>query len=241
MDTLSNVYSREGGSLLSSARLIPRTTSSQDKPGVSVENAPLTAEDNCEQEQQKQWFVLRVAYHHEQVAKDWLTEVGIDSYLPMHYAEKEVAGKKKRVQEPLIPNLLFVQTTEERLNLALASPANAYLSYYYNHFRTNADGTNPPLAVPDKQMDNFIRLTSIDSDHILFVDRSQCHFRNGDHVVVTDGDFRGIEGRIARVARQQRVVVELDGIGCITTAYIPTAFLRVKKEDSFSKLIGRSI
>lgn len=53
MDTLSNVYSREGGSLLSSARLIPRTTSSQDKPGVSVENAPLTAEDNCEQEQQK--------------------------------------------------------------------------------------------------------------------------------------------------------------------------------------------
>lgn len=123
MDTLSNVYSREGGNLLSSARLIPRTTSSQDKPGVSVENAPLTAEDNCEQEQQKQWFVLRVAYHHEQVAKDWLAEVGIDSYLPMHYAEKEVAGKKKRVQEPLIPNLLFVQTTEERLNLALASPA----------------------------------------------------------------------------------------------------------------------
>lgn len=229
MDTLSNVYSREGGSLLSSARLIPRTTSIQDKPGVSVENAPLTAEDNCEQEQQKQWFVLRVAYHHEQVAKDWLTEVGIDSYLPMHYAEKEVAGKKKRVQEPLIPNLLFVQTTEERLNLALASPANAYLSYYYNHFRTNADGTNPPLAVPDKQMDNFIRLTSIDSDHILFVDRSQCHFKNGDHVVVTDGDFRGIEGRIARVARQQRVVVELDGIGCITTAYIPKAFLRVKE------------
>ena len=80
-------------------------------------------------------------------------------------------------------------------------------------------------------MDNFIRLTSIiDSDHILFVDRSQCHFKNGDHVVVTDGDFRGIEGRIARVARQQRVVVELDGVGCITTAYIPKAFLKVKEE-----------
>ncbi|MFW5550092.1 MAG: KOW motif-containing protein, partial [Prevotella sp.] len=118
--------------------------------------------------------------------------------------------------------------TEERLNLALASPANAYLSYYYDHFRTDADGKNPPLIVPDKQMDNFIHLTSIDNDHILFVDRSQCHFKSGDHVVVTDGDFRGIEGRIARVSRQQRVVVELDGIGCITTAYIPKAFLRVK-------------
>lgn len=230
MDTLSNVYSREGGSLLSSARLIPRTTSSQDKPGVSVENAPLTAEDNCEQEQQKQWFVLRVAYHHEQVAKDWLTEVGIDSYLPMHYAEKEVAGKKKRVQEPLIPNLLFAQSTEEKLDVALSSPDNAYLSYYYNHFRTNDDGKNPPLAVPDKQMDNFINLTSIENDHILFVDHSQCHFKSGDHVIVTDGDFRGIEGCIARVARQQRVVVELDWIGCVTTAYIPKAFIRVREE-----------
>lgn len=115
------------------------------------------------------------------------------------------------------------------MNLALASPTNAYLSYYYDHFRTNADGKNPPLIVPDKQMDNFIRLTSIDNDHILFVDRSQCHFKSGDHVVVTDGDFRGIEGRIARVSCQQRVVVELDGIGYITTAYIPKAFLRVKE------------
>lgn len=235
MDTLSNVYSREGGSLLSSAWLTPRTFSCQSKTGVSVENTPQESDDIAQQGQSKQWFVLRVAYHHEQAAKDWLTEVGIASYLPMHYAEKEVAGKKKRVQEPLIPNLLFVQTTENKLDLALASPANAYLSYYYNHFRTNADGTNPPLAVPDKQMDNFIRLTSIDSDHILFVDRSLCHFKNGDHVIVTDGDFRGIEGRIARVARQQRVVVELDGIGCITTAYIPKAFLRVKEGGLLSE------
>ena len=39
MDTLSNVYSREGGNNLYSARLILRTTSSQDRTGVSVENA----------------------------------------------------------------------------------------------------------------------------------------------------------------------------------------------------------
>lgn len=230
MDTLSNVYSREGGNLPSCARLAPRTFSCQSKTGVSVKNAQQESDGIAQQGQSKQWFVLRVAYHHEQAAKDWLTEVGIASYLPMHYAEKGKDSKKRRVKEPLIPNLLFVQATQEKMNLALASPANAYLSYYYDHFRTNADGTNPPLVVPDKQMDNFIRLTSIDSDHILFVDRSQCHFKNGDHVVVTDGNFRGVEGRIARVARQQRVVVELDRIGYVTTAYIPKAFLRVKKE-----------
>ncbi len=228
MDTLSNVYSLEGDNLPSRARLIPRTFSCQNKTGVSVENVLQKTEDNALQEQSKQWFVLRVAYRHEQAAKDWLTTMEIETYLPMHNVEKGTDRKKKRVKEPLIPNLLFAQATKGEINLALASPANAYLSYYYDHFRTNADGKNPPLVVPDKQMDNFIRLTSIDSDHILFVDRSQCHFKNGDRVVVTDGDFRGIEGRIARVARQQRVVVELNGIGYITTAFIPKAFLRVK-------------
>lgn len=114
MDTLSNVYSREGGNLLSSARLIPCTISCQNKTGVSVENAQQNSEDTSQQKQMKQWFVLRVAYHHEQIAKDWLAKVGITSYLPMHYVVKEINGRKKRVQKPLVPNLLFAQAAKDR-------------------------------------------------------------------------------------------------------------------------------
>jgi hypothetical protein len=43
---------------------------------------------------------------------------------------------------------------------------------------------------------------------------------------VIEGLFKGVEGRVARVAGQQRVVISLSGIGLISTAYIPTAFLR---------------
>ena len=82
MDTLSNVYIREGGNLLSGARLTPRTFPSQFKNGVSVENAPQELGDTRQQEQIKQWFVLRVAYHHEQAAKDWLEELALTLTLP---------------------------------------------------------------------------------------------------------------------------------------------------------------
>ena len=61
MDTLSNVYSREGGNLPSCARLAPRTFPSQYKNVVSVENAPQELGDTRQQEQIKQWFILRVA------------------------------------------------------------------------------------------------------------------------------------------------------------------------------------
>lgn len=35
----------------------------------------------------------------------------------------------------------------------------------------------------------------------------------------------GVEGKVARVAGQQRIVVETDGL--LTTVYIPSAFLKI--------------
>ena len=46
-------------------------------------------------------------------------------------------------------------------------------------------------------------------------------------VKVIEGPFKGVEGRVARIAGQQRVVVSLSKIGLISTAYIPTAFLEI--------------
>ncbi len=46
-------------------------------------------------------------------------------------------------------------------------------------------------------------------------------FKQGDYVVVTEGDFKGIHGRVARIAGQQRVVVELFDGCLVATAYVP--------------------
>ncbi len=64
-----------------------------------------------------------------------------------------------------------------------------------------------------------------DHKHLLFVQPSQCHYKRGEMVKVVEGPFRGVEGRVARISGQQRVVVNLTQIGLISTAYIPTAFI----------------
>lgn len=46
--------------------------------------------------------------------------------------------------------------------------------------------------------------TSIDNEHIRLIHPDQCHYRNGDLVRIIEGDFKGIVGRVARVAGQQR-------------------------------------
>ena len=138
-------------------------------------------------------------------------------------------GKNKIALEPLIPNLLFVYTTEDKAEeYVKRTPALPFLTYYYNHFVQDEMGKNPPLTISCKEMENFIIATCNQSEHLKLVTESQCHFKGGETVKVIDGMFKGVEGRVARVSGQQRVVLSLSNVGLISTAYIPTAFLRVK-------------
>ena len=104
-----------------------------------------------------------------------------------------------------------------------------------NHLRFYRDKTkdicqfdekHPPVVVPYHQMLNFIKLTSVESDHIKLVELKYCHYKSGDMVRIVDGDFAGVVGRVARIAGQQRVVVELQDVCIIATAYIPSAFIK---------------
>ena len=99
----------------------------------------------------------------------------------------------------------------------------ALLSYYYDHTALceKSPTKNPPLVISDSAMNNFIRLTSIHNPHIIPVTSENIKCKLGDEVVITEGDFKGIRGKVARIAGQQRVVVELFDRYLVATAYIP--------------------
>ena len=80
-------------------------------------------------------------------------------------------------------------------------------------------------------MINFINATSTDSHHVRLVTPKQCHYKSGDVVRVIAGDFTGVVGKVARVAGQQRVVVEINGLCMLATAYIPSDFI-IKETDA---------
>ena len=220
MSTLSNVTTRRGESNPPSVRFAPDAfpEAKSSKTGVTVRYAP--APD-------KHWYVFRVSYGRVDKASDFLVDDGTYTYIAKKIVEKFVGGKRKRYLQTLIPNLLFAYTTEAKAEEYVNNtPAISYLSYYYNHFKQDDDQKNPPLTVSDKEMGRFVLATSNRNKHLLFVQPSQCHFKGGEEVRVIDGPFAGVEGSVARVAGQQRVIVSLSGIGLISTAYIPTAFLR---------------
>lgn len=217
MRTLSNVTSERGMNPQPHVGFTANVSLRNHNDGVSVRYVP---------DPNKKWFVLRASYHREKKAYDYLINIGIECFLPLHRTLKYIQGKRQFVVESYLPSLLFVYVSPEIIDHCIKNtPELHFLSYYYDHFTTNEDGKNPPLTVPYDQMMNFIKVASIDNRHIKLVKPENCHYKSGDMVRIIEGEFKGVEGRVARVAGQQRVVVEIEGICLISTAYIPNAFI----------------
>ena len=181
------------------------------------------------------WFVLRTRYGRELKAKRLLLEAGVDTYVAMKYAKKMKNGNVKRTKVPMIPNIVFVYCTRETLNTVVKkpSPPSEIVKLYLNKTAPpESNGLHPPVEVNPPIMSNFIKATLIDNKHTMMVNPNQCHFKGGDKVRVIDGEFKGVVGRVARVSGQQRVIIEIDNVGLLATAYIPSACLEIIKKQS---------
>ena len=219
--SLYNEQPTDTGSSCPSAGLTSCTPSIQEnKGGVSVENVPSG---------NKQWFVLRVTYGRIIKAQTFVEAKGLECYVPLRYKEVRKQGKKRIITEPLLPSFLFVHASAEQVDYLLqdknikAFENRTLLRYYYDHTShcENAPTKNPPLIIADTAMDNFIRLTSIHNPHIIPVTSDNIKYKLGDEVVITEGEFKDIHGRVTRIAGQQRVLVELFDGYLVATAYVP--------------------
>lgn len=177
-----------------------------------------------------EWFVLRVTYNRTQKAHSIMSTSDVQSYMPMHYVIKKEIGKKKRMLQPLLPNLFFVYATREAVNSIIKKKGDetSILKFYLDKTKPlEENGKHPPLTIPFSAMTNFIKATSTNSEHVRIVSPEQCHYKNGDIVKIIDGEFKDVTGKVARIAGQQRVVVEIAGLCLVATAYIPTDFIKV--------------
>jgi len=190
----------------------PEAKSSQS--GVSVKYVPSP---------DKSWYVFRILYGQARQVADLLIEDQVYAYLAMIWKDIRRDGKRHRVLVPFM-NLLFAYVTPEQADRYVKEgPLSKYITYYYNHFETDDFGKNPPLTVAHRDMEPLVLATALRDVHVMEVDVTKCRFTSGDTVCVTYGPFEGVTGRVARINRQQRVVVYIKGLQAgICTAYIPS-------------------
>lgn len=234
MDSLPNEDTRRGGISPShigfTSNVFPKADSSQN--GVSPDSVLIHCPTASSESKSKEavWFLMRAAYGQEWKAKERLEADSIEVFLPIEQKVYVTNGKRKYKKKSLIPNFLFVHSTEEKMKNYIGKPGLEYFHHYYVHstdtsgYTANKDGLKP-LVIPDQQMRDFRRWHEIDDDNKLFVPEGEFPLKNGEKVEVIGGKFKGLCGYVCRMKRQSRIGIHINGFGTIFTAYIPKAFL----------------
>lgn len=230
MDTLPNVNTRRGGENPSSAGLTScALPEAQGAPGAAICSEGESS--TCVSKERPQWFVLRATYGRWKMAVDLLEDNDIETYVPMHDITKLINGKRRTFHEPLLPGIVFARLSRTMAEQFVKDPApsSKWLKYYTDKTKPleNATGLNPPIVIPDNEMLNFIKATSVPSEHSGMVSKERVHYKSGEFVRVIKGDFKGVIGRVARASGQQRVAIDIDGLGTFVTAYIPNDFIEI--------------
>ena len=61
------------------------------------------------QSSEPQWFAAYTRNNFARRIKSRLVEAGVECYLPMRMQERIYNGRKRRIEVPLIPNVVFIR------------------------------------------------------------------------------------------------------------------------------------
>lgn len=173
----------------------------------------------------KIWFPMRVTYQREMKVKAELDRLGIESFVPMTYKVVDAdTDNPCRKLVPAIRNLIFVRSTQERISHLKSS--NEVLEPLRYMIDNTAEEAHTIMTIPDRQMQNFMRVASKSDDSVMFLDDESVVGKEGKRVEIIGGAFEGVTGVIRRVKRCKRVVVEIEGVASVAIAFVPAVMLK---------------
>ena len=174
------------------------------------------------------WYPMRVTYGREEKIKDALDALEVRNFLPMQRLRGWVDedGVPHQNIVPAIRNLIFVNASQQRITeLKMYNKDCQPLRYMTNPFPH--DDNDYLLTVPDRQMENFIRVATVQDDRLLYLDPNADFLRKpGQKVRITDGEFKDAEGVIKRIKNNKRVVVEIQGVAALAITFVPSIWLQ---------------
>ena len=196
------------------------------------------------------WYALRVSYSRELKVRDRLNESGIRTFVPMMWRRCPVkpgmtTGKPttsslpaptgqsteslKRMRKnpsrrlvPAVGNLCFAYSTRAELEDFIRGYGDTSPVHFYWD-RT----ANKPLTVPEKAMNDFIAVSSTLDEDLIYITEITSKLREGQTVKVKEGPFKGVEGKVVRIRKSRRILVELPGMLAVATTYIQPEYLEI--------------
>lgn len=163
-------------------------------------------------QQQAYWFVAKTRHGAELGVRDYLTQLGVDSFVPTR--TRRASRGKRMVEEPLLTSFVFLHARKlEVLDLFRNFGVKASL--------VNDCATHQFMFVSDKCMEDFRRVLEASIEEGGLVDKP---LAVGEKVRVIQGVLKGVEGNVLEL--QGRIYVVVGLLNCLfARARVPRAWL----------------
>lgn len=199
-----------------------------------------------------QWYAVKVFFNKVFDMESALTAQGYATYLAVdhvllkgeahtqarrHIASLKADGKTdtRYIEEgpaifqriPMVSSLLFVRAGEKEitaLDESFKDATGGTKGFIYK--KRDSEGRFVCEVIPDCQMEAFRLITSHGSEGLEFFSADDIsRFATGCKVRVTDGPFKGAVGYVKRIKRNRRLLVAIEGIVAVVSAYIDPRLL----------------
>lgn len=142
------------------------------------------------------WYAIHTRSRHEKQVDLFLSERGIETFLPLIHTLSRRRDRKKYVDIPLFPGYMFVCTDKERL-----------FDVKFTRGVTRIIGTDidAPTPIPDKQILDIkaIMETEVQLDPFPYL-------KKGRMVRVKAGPLKGLEGILIERKGHYKLVIRID-------------------------------
>lgn len=147
----------------------------------------------------KKWLAVYTLPRLEQTVRTKIEKMGVESFLPTKMVTKQWSDRKKKVEEPLFPNYVFVKTSlQERFELFNVKGLVRFIT-----------SEGQPVEIPENDIEDIKNLVLTDNTSI------SCHSyagNIGDKVLIEHGQFAGITGIVTKLNGKDRLVIKIKAL-----------------------------
>jgi transcription antitermination factor NusG len=164
----------------------------------------------------KKWHALYVSSRAEKKVVARLTDLGIESYLPLKTEKKQWSDRKKTVISPLINGYVFVKINpRQRDQVFQANGVVQYVKY------------NGKDAIIREAEINILR--SIEEKGYYAEAKPLEKLSPGDRTIIQHGPFKGITGIVEHAKGKDLYTLSLESIGYSVKVNLPAEILKSVK------------
>ena len=166
-----------------------------------------------EKEKNLNWFVIKTRSRAEDKVFQRINALGMHAYLPLQKTIRQWSDRKKKIEIPLIPSTLFVETDLKSLNQIYTIPG------FYSILKF----LGKPALVRQDEINNLKLLLQ---DNIEIEKEDFQEFKKGESVEVIHGPLQGIIATSIDEGRTHKLIVEIESMEQRFIVHIPKSYVR---------------